>query len=123
MSETRMKELQEFADNFNQKLKEAYTLYEKKQKKIMDMKNLKKCKSQINTFHKTDGDKIPSKSKNLKKIPKIDTIKYLSNNAGFTTPPVWKPPKFYPTYFDDFKRLHNQYELDDWEKVCKYLIN
>ena len=118
----KMKENQEFADEFNKKLKEAFEIYEKKQKK-KNLKKLKKSKSQINNFYKTESDKFPSLSKDLKNISKIEQMQYSPNITGFSKPPYWKPPKGCPAYFEDFKCLHNQYELDDWEKVCKYLLN
>lgn len=120
MSETKIKELQEFVDDFNKKLKEAYNKFEDKQKKI---KKLKKSHSQIeHSYNKTNGDKFPLVSNNnYKIIHKTKSSKFLSTNIK-TNPQIWKPPNGYPDYFEDFKRLHNQYQLSSWEKVCKYII-
>ena len=114
MSEARVKDIQEFVDQFNKDLQNAYTTYEEKQKKL---KNLKKCYSQIGRRNKTEGDNFPTVSNSNKTI-KIK--KYTSNKNIFFNPPVWKPPKGIPDYFEEFKGLKNQYELNIWEKV--YII-
>ena len=35
---------------------------------------------------------------------------------------IWKPPRGTPDYFEEFKCLINKHELNNWEKVSKYLF-
>ena len=116
MTEDRVKEIQEFVDNFNKKLKAAYTLYETKHKKN---KNLKKCHSQITNRRKTEGDIFPSVKK---AIDKYTSKKFSNNKSLILKPQEWKPARRIPDYFEEFKGLKNKYELDTWEKVCKNYI-
>lgn len=115
MSEERVKEIQEFVENFNKKMKEAYCLYEEKQKKS---KNLKKCYSQMNNRRKTEGDMLPPVQKVINKI----IPRYSSNKNLFIKPPDWKPGRGVPDYFEEFKGLKHQLQLNSWEKVRKYNI-
>ena len=111
--EDRVKEIQEFVDNFNRKLKEAYTLYETKHK---ISKNLKKCHSQITNRRKTEGDIFPSAKKT---IDKYTSKKTSLNKSLILRPQDWKPARGVPDYFEEFKGLKNKYELNTWEKVYK----
>lgn len=120
MSEEKVKEIQEFVDSFNQKLKESFLLYEAKQKK-MNLKKLKKCYSQVNQHRKAEDDKLPTLS-SCSKEEKYKFKKNPSDNNIFNKYPTWKPPKGVPDYFEEFKGLRNEKELDSWEKVCKYNI-
>ena len=113
MTEDRVKEIQEFVDNFNKRIKEAYTLYENKHKKN---KNIRKCHSQITNRRKTEGDIFPSLKKN---IDKYSSKKSSINRSLILKPQDWKPARGVPDYFEEFKGLKNKYELDTWEKVCK----
>ena len=119
MNEERVKEIQEFVKDFNKKLKDSFTLYEQKQKKIK-LKKLKISQSQVYHHPKTEGDKLPilNNKEKIKKTFKKNLSDYniFINNDK----PIWKPPKGVPDYFEDFKRLENQLDLDNWEKVCKY---
>ena len=117
MSEEKVKEIQDFVDSFNQKLKESFLLYEEKQKK-MNLKKLKKSHSQVNQRRKTEDDKLPTLSSN--KDEKYKIRKNPSDNNIFNKHPTWKPPRGVPDYFEEFKGLRNEKELDSWEKVCKY---
>ena len=121
MSEEKIRQLQEFVDTFTDKLKDAYNIYEAKQKKV---KILKKSLSQIEPHRKTEDDKFPSLSYNNYKPILINNNRDSNNNNLITTsiypPPVWKPPRGTPNYFEQFKRLENVHELSSWEKVCKY---
>ena len=117
MSEEKVKEIQDFVDSFNQKLRESFLLYEAKQKK-MNLKKLKKSHSQVNKRRKTEDDKLPTLSNN--KDEKYKIRKNPSDYNIFNKYPTWKPPKGFPDYFEEFKGLRNEKELDSWEKVCKY---
>ena len=98
MSETKLKKLQEFVDDFNKKMKSAFEFYEKKKKKE---KNLNKSFSEVK----------------IRKLPKL-TIK----RNEVTKNKIWKSPIGTPKYFGEFKRLSNNYELSDWEKVSNYIF-
>ena len=110
MSEERAKEIQDFVENFNKKLKEAYSLYEEKQKKV---KILKKCHSQMNNRRKTEGDMLPPVPKVINKI----LPRYSSNKNLFIKLPDWKLGRGVPDYFEEFKGLKHQFQLNTWEKV------
>ena len=114
MSEEKVKEIQEFVNDFNKKIKEACDIYAKKQNKI---KTLKKNHS-VNDFIKDKDNKLPDISKNFKTIEKIRIRKNLSINNIIATTPIWKPSNGYPDYFEKFKRLQDKHEINDWEKVC-----
>ena len=111
MSEEKVKEIQEFVDDFNKKLKEAYSRYEEKQNKI---KNLKKS----NTTGNYRNNKFPAISKSCKVIEQNKMQKSFSN--AIIKPQIWKPPNGYPDYFEKFKILQNRYQLSDWDKVCNH---
>ena len=116
MSEEKVKELQEFVDDFHKKIKEAYTKFEIKQNKI---KTLKKSHSQVENTNKEN--KFPTINNN-KYMGKISLKKNLSNNNLTIKTPIWKPPNSYPNYFEEFKRLQYKHEISDWEKVCNIFI-
>ena len=118
MSEEKVKELQEFVDDFHKKLKGAYNIFEAKQNKI---KTLKKSNSQIENMNKYKEYKFPSISKN-KYMGKMNLTKNLSNNNFIIRTPIWRPPNGYPNYFEEFKRLQHKHEISDWEKVCNIFI-
>ena len=113
----KVKDIQEFIVKFNKDLKKAFIIYEEKQKKN-NLKNLKKSFSQNNNLIKRKKDKFPTVPNNGKLILK----KYSSNKNLFIKPPEWKPPKGVGDYFEEFKRLKSQYQLNSWEKVYKYNI-
>ena len=118
MSEEKVKELQEFVDDFHTKLKEAYNIFEVNQNKI---KTLKKSQSQIENTNKHKENKFPSIFKK-KCLGKINLTKNLSNNNIIIRTPIWRPPNGYPNYFGEFKRLQYKHEISDWEKVCNIFI-
>ena len=119
MSEEKVKEIQEFVDNFTQKLKDAEKAFVDKENKI---KKLKKSQSQKALCRNNKKDKLPFISNTYKTIEKHSLNKNLSNNnivINLNTP-IWKPPNFYPSYFEEYKRLQNDNQLSDWQKVCKF---
>ena len=109
--ENRVKEIQEFVDDFNKKLKDAYTFYETK---LKITKNLKKCHSQITNRRKTEGDYFPSVKTT---IDNYKSKKTSLHKSLLIKPQEWKPARAVPDYFEEFKGLKNKYELDTWEKV------
>jgi hypothetical protein len=121
MSEEKVKELQEFVDIFTDKLKEAYHTYEVKQKNV---KILKKSLSQIEQ-RRTDENTFPSLLNNNSKIRRNNSRIITSKNKiikkNIINPQkIWKPQKRISNYFEEFKRLQNEKQLNSWEKVCKY---
>ena len=118
MYEEKVKELQEFVDDFHKKLNEAYNTFEAKQNKT---KILKKSLSQTENMNNYKEHKFPSISKN-KYMGKIKLKKNLSNNNLIIKTPIWRPPNSYPNYFEEFKRLQYKHEISDWEKVCNIFI-
>ena len=104
MTENRMKELQDFAEKFQDQLKEAKELYEQKQmkSKTIEPKHLKteNIKSKINLQNK--------KKFRLKKLEINDEH--------------WIPNSFFGKSFERFKKLTNQHCPTSWELVNKYNI-
>ena len=100
------KELEEFVEDFNKKIKRAFKLYEIRNRKE---KTLKKNFSQINGEIK-NKNKYPILS-----LKRNEEDKTLINNST-----IWKPPKGVPNYFEEFKCLNNNsHELSIWVKVSK----
>ena len=120
MSEQKVREIQEFVDDFNKKLKEAYERYEEKQNKI---KNLKKSNTQIGSYRSNKENKFSERSKSYKTMEQNQIQKSFSNSNAIMKPQIWKPPNGYPDYFEEFKRLENKHQLNDWEKVSKHKNN
>ena len=116
MSEEKVKELQNFVNDFNKKLKEAHNIFTEKQNKI---KILKKTHS-VKSLNRNKKAILPDISKTYRSIEKIKIKKNLnlSNNNIIITTPIWKPSNGYPNYFEKFKRLQDKHEISDWEKVC-----
>ena len=113
MSEVKIKELQEFVDNFHKKLKESFKIYEYRNKKE---RYLKKNFSQVN-----NEIKIKNKFPTLSIKNEEDKNIYKSNEL-INKSMIWKPPRGTPDYFEEFKCLINKHELNNWEKVSKYLF-
>lgn len=107
MSKEKAKELQEFVDNFNKRIKRAFKLYEMRNKKE---KTLKKNFSQIN-----------GEIKNRNKYLILPLKRNEENKTLINKSTIWKPPKGVPDYFEELKCLHNNnsHELSIWEKVSK----
>ena len=114
MSEEKVKEIQEFVDDFSQKLKKAENIYEDK------IKKLKKNNSQKSLIRNNKRQYFPLITNNYKTNEKNRLTKSLSSINIIMNPPIWKPPNGYPNYFEEFKRLKNDNQLSDWQKVCKY---
>lgn len=119
MSVEKVKELQIFVDDFNKKLKDSCILYEQNQEKL-NLKKLKKCYSQVNQIGKTKKEKLVILPYIYKEDDKKSIKKTPSDFNIFNKRPAWKPPKGVPDFFEEYKRLQSQHDLDNWEKVCKY---
>ena len=112
MSKEKMKEIKEFVEDFNKRLKNSFKLFEiKNAKKRKLMKNF----SQIN-------DKSKIKNLLIKKNEENKCISKTDNLINMIKKQSWKPPKGAPDYFEKFKSLHDEYELNIWEKVSKLII-
>ena len=119
MSDDKVKQIQEFVDDFNKKLKEASLKFEENKNKNL---NLKKSYSQIN--QNQNNNKFSTFFNNSKTKDKINLKRSLSNINIFYKPTIWKPNNFYPDYFERFKALQNKHEISEWEKVCNiYKLN
>ena len=110
MSGEKVKELQEFVDDFNRIIKNSFKLYEIRNRKE---KNLKKNFSQINNEIKKKN-KFPNLTFKRNKENKT-SLKYDSINKST----IWKQSSGVPNYFEEFKCLHDSYDLSIWEKVSK----
>ena len=104
MSENRIKEIQDFAEEFQGRLKEAKELYEQRQKKSKTIENIK---SKIN-LKKSFDDKKKFRLKKLEKIKLNDEH--------------WIPNCLFGKSFERFKKLNYQHFPTSWELVNKYNI-
>jgi hypothetical protein len=134
MSTYRIKELQNFANKFYNRLysSDEETSPFKTENKIdalnklmrksfssMGDKDTDKIKSQTINYRKSLSDynlveKIP-----LKPIRTHKKIKLSNQNKIniYKTLVPWIPPNYVGNYFENFKRLPDHYEMNDWEKV------
>ena len=113
MSKEKVKEIKEFVEDFNKRLKNSFKLFE--------IKNAKKRKLMKNFTQINDKSKIKNllikKNEENKCSSKTDSLINMINKK-----PLWKPPKGASNYFGKFKSLHDEYELSIWEKVSKLII-
>ena len=118
MSEIKVKELQSFVDDFHNKLKYSFKLYENR------IKNDKYLKKNFSQGQFNDEIRIRNKFPTIS-VKDEDNKTTLKNdkliNINKSIP--WKPPKGTPDYFEEFKCLPNKYVLCSWDKVSKYLFN
>ena len=130
MNTERIKELQNFANEFNSKLKisEESQIEENKINKFPLTSRIKKTYSAMtpkNPKTKTNFNykyKMPffDKDQNYPKIKRAiksskKTQRKLNNNIYKNLP--WIPPHYVGNYFDDFKILQDKHNLSSWEKV------
>ena len=131
MSTYRIKELQNFANNFYNKL---YSSEEEtsptKNETIINSKSMRKSLSTV-------GDKFKNQSTNYKKslsnynlnvkfsLKPIKKIKLSNQNRIniYKTLLPWIPPNYEGNYFENFKRLQDYYDMSNWEKVYIIFIN
>ena len=134
-NESRLGELMRFKKDFNEKLKSAYKIYEERSKTFV---NTAKMKENTKENISIKNLKSNQNSKNLPKIKKllkekkskifksafsddeeIDFIKTRKTGKSRTKlmSGTWKPQFMICDYFEEFKRLKDNYEMSDWEKV------
>ena len=118
-NESRLEELMKFKNDFNEKLRNAYSLYEQRSKSISNNNiNNENNKETLLKKNKTRNlPKITSSGKGKAKFifkSAFDPIKLMSN--------TWKPQFMVCDYFGKFKRLRDNYEMSNWEQVIKYFL-
>jgi hypothetical protein len=130
MDVERIKELNQFTVEFNDKLAEAHRRYQEN----LELENGKN-KSYAIKNKKRNLSGSDSKSVNDSRMNMCDynpTIAAGSNNAPvnnkktindnlFKDPPAWKPNKFSCDYFEDYKKLNPEYFLNPFE-IVNYFI-
>jgi len=132
MNTERIKKLQHFANEFNQKLKlsEESQIKENKLALLPFNKRIKKSYSTTNSKYKNKNINYNlsflNQSKNIQKIKRaIKSSKKkqgkLSNNIYKNLLP-WIPPHYIGSYFDNFKILQDKHNLSAWEKVRNNLF-
>ena len=123
MNINRIKELQDYANDFYKKLKysEEITLSEDN-----------KCIESYNKIIKKSFSTVVPKNRNLSfnrksfsnyniingknKLKPLVKNKNDKLNAYYNLTP-WIPPKYIGNYFESFKRLPVHYDMSNWEKV------
>ena len=78
MSEEKVKELQEFADNFNKKLRESFKLYENKRQKFLK-KSVSTINNRINLKNKFATLSLRKNDEKKRCHIKINLLKKLGN--------------------------------------------
>ena len=130
MNTNRIKELQDFANDFNNRLKfSEKSLIE--EKKLITFPLNRRIKNSFSTltpripFSAKKFNNTPNlnKNQNAKKIKRaIKSCKKkpikLNNNIYKNLLP-WRPPHYVGNYFEDFKILQDKHNLSSWEKVIK----
>ena len=135
-NESRLRELMKFKQEFNEKLENAYKIYEEKTKSMIkgsktqnndkqgDIKNLSQTKysnhnkSLPEIKNKEKGKTLIFKSPFSEKIEdKSLRIKKRGKSQLQIMADTWKPQYMICNYFDNFKRLKDNYEMTDWERV------
>ena len=110
MTENRIKELQDFALDFQEQLREAKELYQQRQLKT---KNLEP------KYFKTENNKAVlniEENKNKYKIKPLKNIEQLKLNDH------WIPNCLFGKSFDRFKKLTYGHFPTSWELVCKNIL-
>ena len=125
MNIKRIKELQDYANDFYKKLQYSEEVSPSEDKKIIESynKKIKKSYSTIvpknknksfNNYRKSlSNSNVIHEKQKLKPITKTGEDKI---NIYKTLLP-WIPPKYVGNYFENFKRLPDHYDMSNWEKV------
>ena len=121
MKSERIKELQDFSNDFYLKLQEAEKTpnnNESKNYRSFSQK-IKKSYSTLNSdpqIKTTFTGNIPSK-KGLNSKKNKSSLKLSAYNALLP----WIPPRYIGKYFENFKRLQDEHDLSSWEKLRIHL--
>ena len=110
MTENRIKELQDFALDFQEQLREAKELYQQRQLKT---KNLEQ------KYFKTENNKAKlniEENRNKFKIKPLKNIEQLKLNEH------WIPNCLFGKSFERFKKLTYGHFPTSWELVCKNIL-
>jgi hypothetical protein len=131
MSTFRIKELQNFANKFYNKLYSSdEETFPTKNENIISSKSMRKSLSSV-------GNKFKNQSTNYKKslsnynlkakfaLKPLKKMKLSNQNKIniYKTLTPWIPPNYEGNYFEDFKRLQDHYDMSNWEKVNIIFIN
>ena len=127
----RFEELMRLRDEFNEKLKESFERYEARIKKHNSIinRNIPKINKSPTSIEYTKNN-LPIinrvKSKKLLPIIKANDTEEMDDEIqrkrkGLSQTKVdsvkWRPPYMVGNYFEKFKRLRDNHEINDWEKV------
>lgn len=124
-NESRLEELMRFKKDFNEKLKSAYKIYEERSKTFVNTAKMKENTKENISIKNLKSKKLlkEKKSKIFKsafsddeEIDFIKTRKTGKSRAKLMSG-TWKPQFMICDYFEEFKRLKDNYEMSDWEKV------
>ena len=131
MSINRIKELQNYADEFYKRLQ----LSEEESSPIKDDKciysyNNKMIKKSLSTIVQVNKNKELKFSKSLSnnnlnnKGIKLKPIVMRNQNKlnVYNTLRPWVPPSYFGNYFESYKRLPDHHCISDWEKVIIFYI-
>jgi hypothetical protein len=131
MSTFRIKELQNFANKFYNKLYSSdEETFPTKNENIISSKSMRKSLSSV-------GNKFKNQSTNYKKslsnynlkakfaLKPLKKMKLSNQNKIniYKTLTPWIPPNYEGNYFEDFKRLQDHYDMSNWEKVNIIFLN
>ena len=124
MSNKRIKELQDYADDFYKKLQasEEYSPQEDEKCIYSYNKKIKKSfstivpKNKVRSFsYKKSFSNYNIRSSKIKLKPILKRNENKLNDYNTLSP--WVPPSYEGDYFENFKRLQDHYDMNNWEKV------
>lgn len=134
MKNDRIKELQDFANEFNRKLKhsdEPSLILNDNLYTYSNNKTMKKCPSTLGSknqisLNNINNDmplnhrlNIPKPKRNVKSCKRKEKL----NKDIYKNLLPWIPPHYIGNYFDNFKMLHDEHSLSSWEKVIINIYN
>jgi hypothetical protein len=133
MSTYRIKELQNFANKFYNRLyssddeeaspvkngKKIDALNKLMRKSFSTMRDKDSDKNQTINYRKSLSDYNLAEKISLKPIRPHKKIKLSNQNKinVYKTLVPWIPPNYEGNYFENFKRLPDHYDMSSWEKV------
>ena len=124
MSNKRIKELQDYANDFYKKLQASEeSLPTEEEKTILPYnKIIKKSYSTIVPKKKDSSFSYKKSFSNYNIINSKNKLKPIIKRNGnilnaYNTITPWIPPTYEGDYFENYKRLQDHYDMSNWEKV------
>lgn len=115
MKNERVKELQNFVDEFDKQMKISCLIYQEKQKR--------KGLEPINSHHKKLKKSVSQMSYRIKEYNRMNPFPGMKRSNSVIRDDLWQPPKRTPEFLGRFNRLIDKHEMNNWEKVNIFFID